>query len=192
MGLGGHGRQHADDIGAFVLLEGDGTDVRRIDGVVDDLELGVGIVRSHLRERIDEGEAGHDDRVAAVLGEAAQRLLALRGVGNLEIDIVDAGLLLEFLGAVVGGLVEGFVELAAEIVEQRRLDVVGQRREHHRGCSEKPKNDTFHVIHTLSVILSLRALRRPVTDTRKAPGRAVNPPLAGQSCMGADKIHLEF
>ena len=88
----------------------------------------------------------------AVAGEAAQRLLALRVVGGLEVAKLDAGLGLELLGAVEGGLVEGFVELAAQVVDDRRLDVGGECRKAHRGSGQKAKNDTFHVIHTLSVV----------------------------------------
>jgi hypothetical protein len=104
-----------------------------------------------LVERIGPGEAGHDDRVAAVLGEAAQRLLALRSVGDLELDIFDAGLGLELLGAVIGGLVERLVELAAQVEQQRRLVL----REGRSGIAsgQKAKNDFFHVIHTLSVVV---------------------------------------
>ena len=72
-----------------------------------------------IAERV--GEAGDDDRVVPVLGEAAQRLLAL-GVGlELELVVLDAGLLLEALGALEGGLVERAVELAAEVEDHRRL-----------------------------------------------------------------------
>ena len=108
-------------------------------------------VGGDLVERLRPGEAGHDDRIAAVLGEAAQRLLALRGVGDFELDIFDAGLGLEFFRAVEGRFVERFVELSAEIVEQRRLDVGREGRKAQSGGGQKAKNDTFHVIHTLSV-----------------------------------------
>ena len=110
-----------------------------------------------LLERCGPGEAGHDDRIVAVFGEVAQRLLALRVVLDLEIAIFDAGFGLELLGAVEGRLVEGFVELAAEIVDDRRLDVRGEGRNGHRGCGQKAENDTLHVIHTLSVIFPVDA-----------------------------------
>jgi len=45
----------------------------------------------------------------------AQRLLALGLVGHLELAIRDPRLLLEALGAGVGGLVEGLVELPAHV-----------------------------------------------------------------------------
>src|SRR4029078_8461032 len=89
-----------------------------------------------------------DDRVAAVLGEAAQRLLALRGVGHFELDVGGAGLGLELFGAVIGSLVEGFVELAAKIVEDGRLDIRGESRKNHCGCGQEAENDTFHLLHT--------------------------------------------
>ena len=111
-----------------------------------------------LVQRFRPGEAGHDDRVAAVLGEAAQRLFALRVVGDFELAIFDAGFGLELFGAVEGRLVEGFVELAAEIVEHRRLDVLGERRDEKCGCGQEAEDDTFHVIHTLSVVFYVGTL----------------------------------
>ena len=91
------------------------------------------------------------DRIAAVLGEAAQRLLALGLVGDLEFAIFDAGFGLELLCAVEGRFVERLVEFAAQIVEQCRLHVLRIGREGQRGCGQKAENDTFHLIHTLSV-----------------------------------------
>ena len=38
-GLGGHAGQHADEVGAFMLLEHDGLHVRQVDHHVDDGEL---------------------------------------------------------------------------------------------------------------------------------------------------------
>ena len=45
--------------------------------------------------------------------------------GDLELAVRDPGLLLEALGAVVGGLVEGLVELAAHVEDDGRLEVLG-------------------------------------------------------------------
>ena len=58
----------------------------------------------------------------AVAGEAAQRLLALGVVLGLEIAVFGAGVLLELLGARMDAFVEGLVELAAEIVDDRGLE----------------------------------------------------------------------
>ena len=111
-----------------------------------------GKIDGDLVQRFRPGKARHDDRIAAVLGEAAQRLFALRGVGDFELDIGDAGLGLEFLGAVERRLVERLVEFAAEIVKQRRLNVGRERRKAQSGGGQKAEDDTFHVIHTLSVV----------------------------------------
>jgi hypothetical protein len=62
-----------------------------------------------------------EDRAEAVAGEAAQGLLALGVVLGLEVAVLGAGLLLEPLGAGEDALVEGFVELAAEIVDDGGL-----------------------------------------------------------------------
>jgi len=131
----------------------------------------------------------------AVSPEAAQRLLALRGVRHLELDIGDARLLLELFRPVIGRLVERLVELAAEIVKQRRLDIGGKGRKRHGGCGQKAQNDTFHVIHTLSIVLfgSVSVLRR-TPPWRPACGfrQEFRPPARGLSCMATNKIHPEF
>src|SRR4030095_10998295 len=49
-------------------------------------------------------------------------LLALRLVRHLELAIRDAGFLLEALGAGVGGLVEGLVELPAHVEHDRERE----------------------------------------------------------------------
>src|SRR3546814_1894104 len=61
------------------------------------------------------GEADAEDGVGAALRHAAQRLLALGLVGDLELAVLDTGFLLEPLDAVVDALVEGLVELAAHV-----------------------------------------------------------------------------
>ena len=105
-GLAGHGGGHADEERALVLLEDDGLDVRLVDHRVDDGEVGLGILGGELLERGGEGEADGDDDVGAATRHPAQRLVALALVRDLELEVADAGLLLELLGAVIGGLVE--------------------------------------------------------------------------------------
>ena len=62
-------------------------------------------------------------------GEAAERLLALGVVLELEVDVGAAGVGLPLFGAVEGGFVEGFVELAAEVIDDGRI---GERRASHQ------------------------------------------------------------
>jgi len=134
-----------------MLLEHQRAHVRLVDYDVDDREIEVRKIGGDFLQRLGPGESGHDDRIAALLGEAAQRLLALRGVRHFELDIFDAGFGLELLGPVVGRLVERFVELAAEIIEQRRLRILRHGLEGEGGGGQQAEDDTFHVIHTLSV-----------------------------------------
>ena len=68
-----------------MLVEDHRAHVRLVDHHVDDGELGVGELRRHGLHRRAVGEAGDDDRVVALLGEAAQRLLALGVVLQLEL-----------------------------------------------------------------------------------------------------------
>ena len=72
---------------------------------------------------------GHDDRVVALGGEAAERLLALGVVLQLEVDVSCRRFGLPRFGAVEGGFVEGFVELAAEVIDDGRI---GERRASHQ------------------------------------------------------------
>ena len=127
-GLRRLGRDHADQERSFLGLEHHRLHVRLVDHHVDDAEFGVREFVGDLVERGRPGEARHDDRRVAVLGELAQDLLALRLVLDFEIAEVDAGVLLELARAVEDALVEGLVELAAEVIDDRRLDVGGPGR----------------------------------------------------------------
>jgi hypothetical protein len=105
-----------------VLLEQDRADVGQVDDHVDDGEIGVGELLATFSARWP-GRSRWRPRVVAAAGEAAQGLLALAVVLDLEVAVLDAGLGLELLGAGIGGLVEALVELAAEVVDDGRLDV---------------------------------------------------------------------
>ena len=176
-----------------MLLVDDRADVRLVDDHVDDGEFGVREIGGDLLERRRPREAGHDDRVVAVLGELAQRLLALGVVLDFEIAVFDAGFGLELLGAVEGGFVEGFVELAAEIIDDRRLDVRGEGRNGHRCSGQKAQYETLHVIHTLSVVFPLNAAPTAVPIGRStAYGRSGFLPLRPHSCTAQSKFHEEF
>ena len=122
-GLGRHGAEQAHQERALALLEQDRLDVGLVNHGVDDGEFGVGELGRHLLHGAGLAEADRYDGGEAVLGEAAHRLLALGVVLDLEVAERDAGRLLEGFGPVEGALVEALVELAAEVVDQRRLDV---------------------------------------------------------------------
>ncbi|MCO5057206.1 MAG: hypothetical protein M9905_04825 [Rhizobiaceae bacterium] len=64
---------------------------------------------------------------------------------------------LNFSAFVIGRLVEGLVELSAEIVDDGGADILRKCRSGHFGCGQKAKNDTLHVIHTLSVCFTFRS-----------------------------------
>ena len=81
-----------------------------------------------LASAVAQAKPRHHDRAEAVLGEFAQDLLALGVVLDFEVAEGDAGLLAEFGRAVEDALVEGFVELAAEIIDDGGLDVGGVGR----------------------------------------------------------------
>ena len=109
-----------------MLLEDDRLDVRQIDHHVDDGEFQVGIFLGDLLDSRGLGEARGDDRRIALVGEVADGLFALGFVGDFEFAIGDAALGLELLRAVVHRLVEGLVELAADVEHDGGLVVGGQ------------------------------------------------------------------
>ena len=76
-----------------MLVEDHRADVRLLDHRVDHHEVGVGKLGGYGFHRRGIGEARGDDGVVAALGEAAQRLLALGVVLELELLVGDAGLL---------------------------------------------------------------------------------------------------
>ena len=93
------------------------------------------------------------------LGELAQRLLALGVVLDFELAIFRLRLLLELLGALEGRLVEGFVVLAAEVVDDRRLR--GERRGRAEGQGRRRSDhDTFHLVFLLRSGLHQEIARR--------------------------------
>ena len=150
-GLGGECREHADEIAALMLLEHDRGDIRRFDDHVDDGELRVGEFRRDLLHRFGMAEADGDDRREAALGEFAQGLLALAVVLDLEILIGDAGVGLEFLSTHEGAFVEGFVVAAAEVVDDRRLDIrreacARHQRRHGNGRKQLPDHEYLPVL----------------------------------------------
>jgi hypothetical protein len=75
----------------------------------------VGIVGGHAADGLLEEEADADDQVEAALGQLAQALLAIRVLARLELDGVDAELLLGPHEAAVGGVIEGAVPLATDV-----------------------------------------------------------------------------
>ena len=84
-------------------------------------------------ERGAPREAGHHDGVRPLRSEAAEGLLALRVVLQFEVGEGAAGLGLPGLGAVIGRLVEGFVELAAEVIDHGRVGEGSTGEQHGTG-----------------------------------------------------------
>ena len=95
-----HRRRHADQERALVLLEDDRLDVRQLHHRVDDRELHAGELPRDLLHAAGLREADADHDVDAAPRQRAQRLLALRLGGDLELAVRDPRLLLEALGAV--------------------------------------------------------------------------------------------
>ena len=118
---------------------------------VDDGELGLGELVGNLLERGFLAETDGHDRAVSLAREPAQGLLPLRIVLRLEIAVIRTRLLLVLLSARMDAFIEGFVELASEVVDDRRLESVlredggrgdGEARERegeaggfHRQCS---------------------------------------------------------
>ena len=105
-----------------MLTEHDRLHVGQLHHAVDDGEMGVGEFLADLLQRNRLGKADGNDRVLAALGKPAQRLLELGLVGRLEVSDGDLGLVGEPLGPIGDALIEGFVELAAVGIDDRRLE----------------------------------------------------------------------
>ena len=90
--------------------------------------MGLGEFGGDLVERLRLAEADHHDRAEAALSEFTHRLLALTVVLNFKFLVGCPGILLELLGPPIGALVEAFVIFAADVVDDRRLDLPGKRR----------------------------------------------------------------
>ena len=124
-----HRGHHADEEGALCSLNSDRLHVRQVDDRVDDRELGLRVALRDLLERGGEAKptatTTSAPRLRTMRSIACSRWASLR---HLELEVGHAGLLLELLGAVVGGLVERLVELAAHVEDDRGLEVLGGRR----------------------------------------------------------------
>ena len=131
-GLGGLGGQKPDQERTLLFLEHDRLNVGLVHHHVDDDELRLGELRRHLLHGTGLAEADGDDGAQPVARELAHRLLALGIVLDLEIAERDPRVFLELLGAVERAFVEALVELAADIVDQSRLDVGGPCGSTHR------------------------------------------------------------
>ena len=133
----GQGRQHADQEGAFVFAEHEALHIGQVHHHVDDGELQLREVARHRLDGAGLREADADDRVGATLRKAPRRLLALRDVLDLVLQVRLAGLLLPALGTLPGGLAEGFVELAAQLEDEGRLGIGGRCRQCQRRASSQ-------------------------------------------------------
>jgi len=84
--------QKTNKVGAFVLFEDHRANVWQINDHVDDSKLGVWEFRSHFLQCFRMGETDNDDRVVALLSEAAHRLLTLGVILNFEIAVSSTGI----------------------------------------------------------------------------------------------------
>ena len=134
----GHARQQTDQIAAFMFGKHHRFHVGLIDHHVDDGKPGVGKIGGDLRQHVAKGKAGHHHRVGTRFGQPAQRLLALRFGLHFQFLEGAAGLGRPLRGTGKCGLVEGLVELAAEIIDDCGLGQrhPGAQRQHGGGTKQ--------------------------------------------------------
>ena len=173
-GLRRHGGRHADKEGALVLLEDHGT--ARSAGPTT-MSIRVNLVSGNSCATVLDGrrlgEAHRHHHLRAAPRHVAQRLLAHGGVRDFELAVLDAGVRLELFGAVEGGLVERFVELAAHVEDDGRREVI--RLSHAaRDDSDRRERGDDESFHEESP-LSLRAHSGCVHLSR-AMTRCLSPP----------------
>ncbi len=117
-----HRRHHADQIAALML----GEDHRARSAVPPSMSMIANLVSGKsgrdLAEHIAKGKAGHHDRVGTRLRPdgAAPVRAGLRTASRVPCRCRRFRLVPR-VGAVEGGLVEGLVELAAKVVDDRRV-----------------------------------------------------------------------
>ena len=120
----------AEGAGAHALDHRTGDREHRVEVGLDDR---LPFLEGHLVERAVAGDAGivHQDVDGTELGlDGLDAGLAGSKIADVELEDGNAGLGLELLGAVVGRLVEGFVELAAHVEDDGRLEVLSRGATH--------------------------------------------------------------
>ena len=122
-----------------MFVEHNRTHVWLINNHVHDHKAGIGEFRCNSVECSRIRKAGYNNGVVASLCKTAQCLFAL-GVGlQFEFAIFNTGFISKTLCAGIGGFVEGFVELAAQIVYDRWVGLCGGN-----GCSAQKCGSTKH------------------------------------------------
>ena len=99
-----------------MLLEQYGAHVRQIDGIVDDYELGVRVIRSNFGQSDRECETGHDDGIVSGFRKRSHGLFTLRLRLEFNVSVASTRFRFPSFCAYVGVFVERFVELATQIV----------------------------------------------------------------------------
>lgn len=123
--LGLQRRGDTGEVGTLLLGEGDAVDVLGGRDRVDEAEADLRELRGDLVDRGGVGEADGDDRVVTRAGQVGQALLAVGlGVGALGGQLLDGTveLLLGLVRTARGGVVEGTVTAAADVVGEADLE----------------------------------------------------------------------
>ena len=129
---------HADHIRSLMLAEHDGLHVRLVDDGIEDRELRLRKISGDFFERARLREADGQNGRESLAREAPQRLLALRVVLDFKIAEGDSGVRPELFRAPKGAFVEALVELSAEIVDDRGLEIGAHdgRHDNQRAAAE--------------------------------------------------------
>ncbi len=169
-----------------MLLEGDRLHVRQIDNCIDDGEVDVRILGRDGLERCGVLKAHDHHDIGARADHPAHCLVALRLLGDLELEILDAGLFFEPLCAVIGSLVERLVELAAHVEDDSWREVLCRRSAgDQRGHRHRNAHDYLaHCSIPISAFRFLAAKKRrrhsgkskQLCVARRPAGRTAQPP----------------
>ena len=144
-GLAGHGRHRAHQEAALVLFEDQRLHIGQLDLVVDDGKVEFRELLGDFLHARSHAEGHSDDGAGALLGHAAQGLLALRLIGDLKLEVLFAGLFLPLFHAVVGGFVERLVKFATHVEHDRWF---GRGREaRSQGCGQDSQTGIHHQFH---------------------------------------------
>ena len=111
---------NAREITALLLPEDQARPVLDIDDRVDDGEVGVGVLRGHLVDRVGHEEPDGEDGGVPRVGELGEVVHVVGRGAGLEVFGVHVELLLGPLQPGVGRVVEALIPKAADVEHQRR------------------------------------------------------------------------
>ncbi|MNC20291.1 hypothetical protein D3C75_682360 [compost metagenome] len=115
VGFGHQAGHNADQVGAFLLGEGNGLHVGSFHNLINNSQLCIGVGGRHLLHGVADNEADAPGQVIVILDEGVQVRLEFSVVLGLQIFYFSTGIGLQLLQSFPSGLVKGFVVYATHV-----------------------------------------------------------------------------